>query len=427
MNDIKSILVLYLVYTLLIDVSPIFFESRPDLFARERYARSRNKTTERSFDSIEGLKSLDFVALVNRFGYPAEEHLVTTIDGYKLRIHRIPGSPSIPKAAKKPIALFQHGIFASSDLWILSGPTKDLAYLLADAGYDVWLSNARGNTYSRSHTTLSPNRDQQFWQFSFHEIAVFDMTAVIDYILQLTDQQSIVYIGHSMGTTISYVLLSTKPEYNKKLKLIISLSPVVYWHTPHSPMVKFVKKNFEAFKNFYISSGTYEVFPLTKANIKVLYSFCSNESILQQYCIKLIYYLFGYNPSQFITSKLPTLVSYFPSGSSIQTLTHFYQNLISDSFKMFDYGIIQNFAVYKQREPPHYNLSNIVAPVALFYGKGDTLISPHNSIDLSKDLRNIVTIEPVKDEMFTHFDFLISRDLKTVLNDRILEIISEVA
>ena len=45
-------------------------------------------------------------------------------------------------------------------------------------------------------------------------------------------------------------------------------------------------------------------------------------------------------------------------------------------FKMYDHGVIQNFARYGQGAPPSYNLNKIVAPVAIFYGKGDTLISP---------------------------------------------------
>lgn len=59
-------------------------------------------------------------------GYTAEEHEVTTRDGYHLTFHRITGSPSSPRAFGKPVVFLLHGVLMSSDGFVVRDPGKDL-------------------------------------------------------------------------------------------------------------------------------------------------------------------------------------------------------------------------------------------------------------------------------------------------------------
>lgn len=44
-----------------------------------------------------------------------------------------------------------------------------VGYLLSDRGYDVWLANSRGNTYSRKHVYLDP-KEPSYWNFSYKRL-----------------------------------------------------------------------------------------------------------------------------------------------------------------------------------------------------------------------------------------------------------------
>ena len=83
---------------------------------------------------------------------------MTTEDGYILELHRLP-----PKNNSNGPVFLQHGLLGSSADWLMTG-NRSLPFLLNNLGFDVWLGNARGNTYSRNHTTLSV-ADLTFWQF----------------------------------------------------------------------------------------------------------------------------------------------------------------------------------------------------------------------------------------------------------------------
>lgn len=121
-----------------------------------------------------------------RHNYASESHVVKTEDGYLLTLHRIPCGRKgcINGRGRGQPVFLQHGLLASSADWLLSGPEKALAFILADLGYDVWLGNARGNTYSKRHINMS-NEDANFWDFSWHEMAKYDIAAEIDYVYNI--------------------------------------------------------------------------------------------------------------------------------------------------------------------------------------------------------------------------------------------------
>ena len=115
-------------------------------------------------------------------------------------------------------------------------------YLLADDDYDVWLGNTRGNIYSCNHTTYDPFGEsverELFWSFSWHEMGITDLPAMIDYVLDKTGEEKLQYIGHSQGTTAFFVMASKLPKYNDKIEMMHALAPVAFLSNAFSPPIR---------------------------------------------------------------------------------------------------------------------------------------------------------------------------------------------
>ncbi|XP_018350333.1 PREDICTED: lipase 1-like isoform X2 [Trachymyrmex septentrionalis] len=354
--------------------------------------------------TINNVTTLNFFGMVEKYGYTAEEHYVTTEDGYNLVIHRITGSPLFKGQQTGKVVFLQTGLFGTSDCWVLIGAGKDLAFLLADKGYDVWLGNVRGSSYCRSHVKLSP-RNKEFWQFSYHEVGIIDLPAMIDYVLDYTKQKNLHFVGISMGTTVLFTLLSIKPEYNAKIKLAVCLAPIAFW-TEVSPMMQSginMVRSITNLQEILDFTEIFEVLPLTSTNIMLGRTLCADNTITQ--------------------TLFPEILSNYPAGSSVQTLFHYNQNIITKKFQAYDYGYIGNYKHYKQATPITYDVEKITAPVAIFYGGNDLLALKSTVFELYKRLPNVVLLEEQKS--FTHLDFIIAINVNTLVYSRVIELFQE--
>lgn len=156
-----------------------------DLVAGDEEAFERGLVNEQdALSRNPGIQNFT-ASVIERDGYQFEEHEVTTPDGYLLTVYRVTGKIGAEVVPGKKVVFLQHGLLMSSADWVISGPVKGLAYILSDAGYDVWMGNARGNTHSRKHLYLSPNK-RAFWDFSWHEIGQIDLPAMIDHVRKST-------------------------------------------------------------------------------------------------------------------------------------------------------------------------------------------------------------------------------------------------
>ncbi|KAJ8962629.1 hypothetical protein NQ318_001022 [Aromia moschata] len=338
---------------------------------------------------------LDVPQIISRHGYPSESHTVATEDGYLLTLHRIPGT----KNGKRG---------------------RSSGFFLADQGYDVWLGNARGSTYSKGHVSL-PMWSSQYWNFSWHEMGTFDLPAALYYVSNITEKAGdIIYIGHSMGTTQFFVLSSVLPQVAKNVKLMIALAPVAYMTHVTSP-IRYLAPFINDLDWVAKHLGIKELLPNDKL-FKFLAFECQMKNT-KKICQKLIFVLFGFDKAEFNVDILPTILRHDPAGESTKTVVHYIQEIRnSGDFQQYDYGPAGNMIKYGTLTPPQYKLENIKRPIYMMYAKNDILANSTDVVRLEQKLSNVVGMYEVPLDVFGHMDFIFGKDAYSLVYKPILKV-----
>ncbi|CRK98901.1 CLUMA_CG012143, isoform A [Clunio marinus] len=392
--------------------------------------------------NVEEDTRLDVLGLLRKYGYAAENHRVTTSDGYILNMHRCPGGPVSPPRFGKQVVFLMHGMLSSSADYVLMGPQTSLVYMLSDLGYDVWMGNSRGNRYSNTHSTLN-NETEAYWDFSWHEIGSIDLPAMIDYALVHTNRAKLHYVGHSMGTTAYLVMISERPTYGNKIISSQLLAPAAYMHNVKSPYVIWLATYLYSMQLALNMMGTYYFAPTSEMDKEAAYDDCRDGAPYQglnlkdlmskrnnllcvytylEMCSITTFLIAGFNSQEVNSTMLPVIHAHSPAGASTKNMIHYAQIVRSRTFRQFDYDGL-NFYRYGQLYPPNYRFTGHIAPISFYHSTNDWMATPNDVNTLySRLTANQVQLKYlVPQTAFNHMDFVWAINVRSLVYNRMVE------
>eukprot|EP00877_Chromochloris_zofingiensis_P014376 jgi/Chrzof1/9192/Cz03g39100.t1 len=361
--------------------------------------------------------------LVKPNGYPLLAYEVPTRDGFILTMYRIPyGRYRNNKPGKRPLVLLHHGVTLASNCFVCLNANESSAFMLADAGFDVWMANTRGNTYSRGNLKYRA-QDPKYWYFGLDELALIDLPTQIDFMLSSTGAKKTAFVGHSQGCSLIYMLLAKMTEYNDKISVVAQWGPVAFVKYFRSPLLKRMAaiRGDQILKN--MQWGEF----LWNRIISPLYLGACKAYNGDEDCARILAYTF-YGASMFITpDDYFTISTGWPSSVSTRNLEHWAQNWRFNGYemRMYDFGTdcakadqgipfyeSCNQRKYGQNSPPVYNLTNIRAPIAVFSGGYDVMAVPEDFSEVRRRLRPGVLVAHYQYPQYGHMDFVWDRNAK---------------
>lgn len=391
--------------------------------------------------------------IIRSRGFEVKEYNITTPDGYIIGIQQVinPLVDPADRNKRRPVILepgFQtssvdyciDSVYARPTRWSSANETEDiedidmglseeeedrryprsLSYYLANRGYNVFVSNYRGNIYGQTNVNKTVD-DPSFWDFSIDEQIDIDLPLKIDLLQRVTGHKKVAYVGWSQGAMTMFGLLASRPEYAEIIEPFIAMAPTVFYSNVTSSL------------NLIFPA----VLPASNVNAGLLYNdqtrylirqICDPTQAQLDFCVSVLFSIFGANPRGLQEERLPTFLHFVPAGTSLKNFIQYAQNHYAiNKFIRYDFGTSKNQEVYGQPTPPEYDITQIRSKsIALFAADNDLLANP-------KDIENLVaTLGPNLYEFvnmtevrlqWNHIDFLHHIRSGVLINPRITKVL----
>jgi len=325
----------------------------------------------------------DFESLCGIFGYTFEEHVIMTKDGYLLGLHRLCRKQGEDRyrtgtSTGKPVVYLHHGLLMNSEIWIcLTSPQRCIPFILVEMGFDVWLGNNRGNKYSKKNIHHDPN-SSKFWNYSMDDFAWHDIPDSIQYILDVTKEPNLSYIGFSQGTAQAFAALSIHHRLNERINVFIALAPAMSPAGLSAPIVDGLMKASPTF--LFLIFGRKAILSSAHGWQSILY-----PPVFTTVIDSSLRWLFNWRGRNISLTQKLAAYSHLYSFASVKSVVHWFQIMRNGKFQMYD-DDVQQFMLVRHRSlnhrpsgvtayaPARFPTRNIVTPIVLLYGDSDSLV-----------------------------------------------------
>ncbi|KAL3814276.1 hypothetical protein ACJIZ3_015544 [Penstemon smallii] len=351
--------------------------------------------------------------LIEPSGFPCSEHATQTKDGYILGLQRV-SSPSVVLQQRGPPVLLIHGLFMAGDAWFMNSPNQSLGFILANRGFDVWVGNVRGTHWSHGHVSLS-EKDKEFWDWSWQELALYDLGEMIRFIYSVTDSKVFV-VGHSQGTIMSLAAF-TQPDISGMVASAALLCPISYLeHVTSRFVLRLVHMHLD---EVIMTMGIHELNFKSNLGTQVMDMMCDGHLD----CDDMLSAITGKNCC-FNSSRIDFYLEFEPHPTSSKNLHHLFQMIRKGTFAMYDYGMWKNLKYYSHIKPPIFDLASIPSslPIWMGYGGNDALADVADVQHTLKELPSKPDLLYLED--YGHIDFLLSVNAKEDVYDSMLAFFS---
>eukprot|EP00768_Dysnectes_brevis_P005277 gnl/Dysnectes_brevis/377_a419_4777.p1 GENE.gnl/Dysnectes_brevis/377_a419_4777~~gnl/Dysnectes_brevis/377_a419_4777.p1 ORF type:complete len:439 (+),score=115.29 gnl/Dysnectes_brevis/377_a419_4777:55-1371(+) len=341
-----------------------------------------------SSSDLPGLEPFKYTPqqYVEMQGFQLLEFSIVTEDDYILTLWRLVeiGEPTFNLSSRPPLLLV-HGILENGMTWIYNNRSTSPGYQFHDEGFDVWIINCRGTTFSQHHQYLDYHEDE-YWNYSFDEIAHFDIPCALDALLEHSEWDQAQIVAFSQGSSATIAALSS-PQLSlldtSKLSGTALLCPVTRFQDPTFEGVGILTLLPEGITQDLI----YEIFGVGAAFIRSdmwvltdLFPIMAQDMPTE--VAELVQLVVGPDTGKVVdwdTFHVDT--NFLPDSASVRALVHYFQMIGGDAFTAYDWGI-RNIEVYGHSETPVYDPSLMPTDIPVFVLSGTSdAVAVHDDVE----------------------------------------------